>query len=79
VGGADDAAMEAFQGNGAHATTHPDAIGDLGNSADSRVFALVTRHEHDAVLVPDVNRKGDVHAGEDDRVLQRDEQQIGQG
>jgi hypothetical protein len=33
----------------------------------------VTRHEHDAVLVADVDREGDVHAREDDRVFERDE------
>jgi hypothetical protein len=36
-------------------------------------------YEHDAVLVADVHREGDVHAREDDDVLERDEQQIGQG
>ena len=79
MGGADDAAMEAVERDGAHAAAHPNAIGDLGNGADGRVFAFVTRHEHNAILVPDVHREGDVHAGEDDRVLQRDEQEIGQG
>jgi hypothetical protein len=79
VGGADDGAMETLESDGAHAAAHAHTVGDLGDGADGRVLALVTRHEHDAVLVADVDREGDVHAGEDDGVLKRDEQQIGQG
>ena len=79
VGGADDAAVEALQVTARHAAGHADAVGDLGDGADGGVLALVTRHEHDAVLVAHVDGEGDVHAGEDDGVLERDEQQIGQG
>ena len=79
VGGADDAAMQAFEADGATAAADADAVGDLGDGADGGVLALVPRHEHDAVFVADVHREGDVHAGEDDGVFERDEQQIGQG
>ena len=78
VGRADCGAMEAIERDGTHAAANADAVGDLGDGADGGVLVLVTRHEHDAVLVAHVDGEGDVHAGEDDGVFERDEQQIGQ-
>jgi len=79
VSRADRAAVEAVKSDGARAAAESDAVGDLGDGADGGVLVLVTGHEHDAVLVADVDGEGDVHAREDDGVLERDEQQIGQG
>ena len=78
VRGADHGAVQAVERDGAAAAGQADAVADLGDGADGRVLVLVPRHEHDAVLVADVDRQGDVHAGEHDGVLERDEQQIGQ-
>ena len=45
VRGADDAAMEAGQGDGTAAAGQADAVGNLGDGADLRVLVLVPRHE----------------------------------
>jgi hypothetical protein len=79
VGGADDATVQALEADGVTAATDAHVVGDLGDGADGGVLALVTRDEDDAGLVADVDGEGDVHAREDDGVLQRDEQQIGHG
>ena len=50
---------------------------DLGDRADVRVGALVSRDEQHALLVPDVHGERDAHVREDDDVLERDEQKCG--
>ena len=79
MGGADDAAVKSVESDGAHAASDAGTLGHLGDGADGGVLVLVPRHEHDAVLVADVHREGDVHAREDNGVFERDEQQIAQG
>jgi hypothetical protein len=79
VGGTDGAAVQALQGDGTHAAAHTDVVCDLGDGADGGVLALVTRYENHAVLIADVDGESDVHAREDDGVLERDKQEIGQG
>ena len=74
---ADDAAVQALERDGVRAAGQADAVADLGDGADGRVLVLVPRHEQDAVLVADVDREGDVHAGENDGVFERDEQKVG--
>ena len=74
MSGTDGRAMESLEGDGVAGATDADAVGDLGDGADGGVLALVPRHEHDAVLVADVHGEGDVHAGKDDGVFQRNEQ-----
>jgi hypothetical protein len=66
--------VEAVQCDGSAAAGKANAVGDLGDGADLRVLVLVLGDEQDAVLGTDVDGEGDVHVGEDDDVLQRDEQ-----
>ena len=76
LGGADDAAVQAGQRDGATAAGQADALADLGDGADLRVLALVPGHEQHALLVAGLGGQGDVHAGEDDEVVQWYEQQL---
>ena len=69
--------MQTGYGNGLGAARQADAVDDLGHGADRRVLGLVLRDEHDALVVTDVGREGDVHAREDDGVLERYEQELG--
>ena len=68
--------MQAVQRHGRVAARKPDLVGDLGDGADLRVLAVVLGYEEHALLVPDVDRQGHVHVGEDDDVVKRDEQQL---
>ena len=68
--------MEAGHGHGLGAARKADAIDDLGDGADRRVLGLVLRDQHHALVVADVGGKGDVHAREDDCVLERYEQKL---
>ena len=68
--------METGDGHGLGAARQADAIDDLGDGADRRVLGLVLRDQHDALVVTDVGGKGDVHAREDDCVLERYEQKL---
>jgi hypothetical protein len=79
VGGADDAAVQALEGDRTAPAGDADAVADFGDGADGGVLALVPRHEDHAIFVADVDGEGHVHAREDDGVLQRYEQQIGHG
>ncbi len=76
MGGADDAAVQAGEGDGAAATGEADAVGHLGDGADGGVLLLVLRHQQDARLVTGVDRQRDGHAREHHGVLERDEQQV---
>ena len=51
-------------------------LDDLGDGADARVLAVVPRHEQDALLTRNVDRERHVHVGEDNDVVQWDEQQL---
>ena len=79
MGGARDAAMEAVQGDGAAAAREAHRPGHLGDGADAGVLALVHGHEEDALLVAGLDREGDGHVREDDRVFQGDQQQVRHG
>ena len=74
VRGARDAAGDAGERDGAAAAGEPDAVGDLGDRADLRELALMAGDEQDAVLVARIDGEGHVHRGEDDRVVERDEE-----
>ena len=78
VGGAGDAAVQAGEGDRAAAAGEAHALGDLGDGPDARVLALVHRHEEHALVVADVDGQRHRHVREDDAVLERDQQQIGQ-
>ena len=74
VGGAGDAARDALEHRAVPAAGEADTLSDRGDRADGRVLALVARDEQDAVLTGRVDRQGDVHRGEDDGVVERDEE-----
>ena len=65
--------------HGGAAARQPDAVGDLGDGADLGVLALVLGHEQHALLVADVDRQRHVHVGEDDDVVEWDEQELAHG
>ena len=67
--------MLAGEGDGAAAAGQADLLGDLGDRADLEELVLVTRHEHDALVLADVDRQRDPHVGEHDGVVERDQPQ----
>jgi hypothetical protein len=77
VGGAGDAAGQALEHRAAAAAGEADGLGDPGDRPDLGVLAVVARDEEDALLAGRVDREGDVHRGEDDGVVEGDEQQGG--
>ena len=76
AGGAEGAARDALERCAADAAGQADLLGDVDDGADGGVLALVARDEDDALLAGRVDRERDVHGGEDDGVVQRDEQQL---
>ena len=78
VGGSGDASVEAVQGDGGAASGQAHPSRDLGDGSDPRVLALVHRHEEHALVIPDVDGQRHRHVREDDAVLERDQQQVGQ-
>ena len=76
LGRSGDATMEPLERNRDHSAREPVTIGDLRDRADVRILALALRHEEHRLLVPDVDGQGHVHVGEDDDVLERDEQKL---
>ena len=64
-----------LQRDGAAAARQADGVGHLGDGADGGVLAVMARHEQDALLPAGVDGEGDVHGGEDDGVVERDEEQ----
>ena len=79
LGGAGDRAVQAVQRHGGVAAGQPHPVGHLGDGADLRVLAVVLGHEQHALLVADVDRQRHVHVGEDDDVVERDEQELAHG
>ena len=76
LGGAGDAAGDALEADAVGAAGQADLLGDARDGAHGGVFALVARDEQDLLGVADVDRKGHVHGGEDDGVVERDEEQL---
>ncbi len=76
LGRTEDASVQTGYGYGLGAARQADTVDDLCHGADRRVRGLVLRDEHDALVVTDVGREGDVHAREDDCVLERYEQEL---
>ena len=70
LGGADQRAVLAGDGDRTAAAGKADLLGDLGDRADLEELVLVTRHEHDALVVADVDRQRDAHVWEDDGVVE---------
>ena len=77
VRGARDAAGDAGERHGAAAAGQPHAVGDLGDRADLGELAVVARDQQHAILVARVDGQRHVHGGEDDRVVEGDEQERG--
>ena len=77
VGGTGHTAVQCGQGDGLDAAGKPDAVGDLGHGPDAAVGVLVARNEQHPLLVADVDGEGDGHVGEDDGVVQGDQQHGG--
>ena len=75
VRGAGDTAGDAGQGHGTRAAGQADAVGHLGDRADLGELAVMTGDEQHALLVTRVDGEGHIHGGEDDGVVQGEEQQ----
>ena len=75
LGGADQRAVLAGEGDGAAAAGQADLLGDLGDRADLEELVLVTGDEHDTLVVADVDRQRDPHVREHDRVVEGDQPQ----
>ena len=76
LGRARNAAVEPLQRGRDGAAGQLDAIGHARDGSDGCVLPLVLRHEQDAILVADIHRQRHVHVGEDDDVVEGDEQQL---
>ena len=77
MGGAGDAAADARQRHGPRAAGQADAVGDLGDRADLGERPVVARDQQHALLVPDIDGEGHIHGGEDDCVVEGNEQERG--
>jgi hypothetical protein len=66
--------VQALDRDGDGAAGQADAVGHACDGAHCGVFAVVLRHEQDAIFVADVDRQRHVHVREDDNVVERDEQ-----
>ena len=76
VGCARDPAVQSGQGDRAAAARQPHRPGHLGDGADGGVLAVAYRDEEDPLGLADLDGQRDRHVGEDDAVLERDQQQI---
>ena len=74
LGRADARPVEAVDHHGAAAARQPHALRDLRHRADAGELVALARHQHDALLVADVDRQRHGHVREDDRVVDGDEQ-----
>ena len=77
LGGADEAARFAGQDGAAAAAGEADAVADGRDRADGGVVAVVAGDQDHALGVTDVDGDRDVHRGEDDCVVEWDEQKRG--
>ena len=75
-GGAGEAAVEAEHGRDRVAAARLAALEHLGDDADAGELAVAAGEEEDAVLVADVDRQRGGDGGEDDCLVERD-QEIG--
>jgi hypothetical protein len=70
-----DAPMEAAQVDRACTARQADVLRHLGDGADLRILAVVARDEQHTFLLADLGVQRHVHVGEDDDVVERNEQQ----
>ncbi len=76
LGGPGEAAVQADHGGDRVAAARDAGLDHLGEDAYAPVLALVAGDEEDPLLLADVDRQGGGDGGEDDRLVERD-QQIG--
>ena len=76
LGGAGNGAVQPVQGDCASASGQAHLVGHFRDRADLCVLALVLGHEQHALVVADVDRQRHAHVGEDDDVVQGDEQKL---
>jgi hypothetical protein len=74
VRGTGHAPGDAGEGDGSCAAGQADAIGHLGDGADTGEGAFMARDQKHTLLVTGVHRERHVHGGEDDGVVERYEQ-----
>ena len=79
VRGAGDAPRHALDHDSGAAAGNAHALHDVGDGADARELAVGARHEQHALLLPGLDSQGGGHAGEEDRVVQGDENQVFHG
>jgi hypothetical protein len=77
VRGPGDSAGDAGERHGPAAPGQPHAVRDLGDRADLGELAVMARDQQHAILVACIDRERHVHGGEDDGVVQGDEQERG--
>ena len=76
LGRARDTAVQPLERDRGRAAGQPDAVGDRGHRADGCVLTARLGDEQHALLVADLDGQGHVHVGEDDDVVEWDEQQL---
>ena len=76
LGGAGEAAVQADHGRDRVAAARAAVLDHLGDDADAAELAVAAGEQEDALLLADVDRQGGGDGGEDDRVVERD-QEIG--
>ena len=67
------ASMQAGEGDGAGAAGEAHPLGDLRHRPDVGEGAVLARYEQGAIGLAVVGGQGDRHAGEDDRVVEGEE------
>ena len=75
-GGAGQATVEADHGRDRGAAARVTALDHLGNDADAPVLAVAAGQQEDLLLLAGVDRQGRGNAGENDRIVKRN-QEIG--
>ena len=73
-GGAGQPAVQAEHGRDRVAAARAAGLDDLGNDADAGELAVAAGEQEDPVLVADVDRKGGGDGGEDDCVVEWDQE-----
>ena len=76
LGGTGDGAVKTVQRHGSVSAGQPHTVRHLGHRADLCILTVALGDEQHALFVADVDRQGHVHVGEDDDVVERDEQQL---
>ena len=76
AGRADAAAVQALERDGAAAAGKAHVLDHVGDGADAGELVALAGHEHHALGVTGVDGQGHVHVGEDDGVVDGDQEKI---